>query len=145
MKTKADVIRSWFFIRLSEVFFVRFLLFECFFESLCLAFKSNEFTISGFIYKIESASWEQILWFAINNLKIQDKFASWLFMNAFNDEVIRTAANNDVRLFCVRELKSFFGGCALHRDVNATLAYMVLRLSEQPSIIFWRKISIQNA
>lgn len=38
--------------------------------------------------------------------------------------------------FSTRDLKPFFGGCALQRNMNAMSAYMVMWLSEQPSITF---------
>lgn len=48
-------------------------------------------------------------------------------MSAFNDEIIKTAPNIDAKfLFCVQELNPVFGGCALHRDVNDTSAYMMI-------------------
>lgn len=53
------------------VFFVRSLLFESFFTDLLCLFETNEFTIFGFIYWIESTSSEQIPWFEMKNFKIE--------------------------------------------------------------------------
>lgn len=63
--------------------------------------------------------------------------------------MIKAAPSIETILFLasihVQELKNEFGGCALHTNINATLIYVIRRLSEQPSITFKERKSSRNA